>query len=256
MPDTLYGNIHSQHYDKFSIGVTTSTDREHFAYNILATLDKLYPTIPVTLIVNNPKANMTKIKQWPHRKHKVCVTSELQSFGWCQNSHALGYPERPYVVWFGDTDVFTNPYAIDNLIDCHLHGYDLVRGYFSTAMSMFKGELARIKWWDERCYNPWNDVDFGERVRRAGVKEISLDPGSIVVHLECKTKWWHTEDHPSGIGTKFNGEEFHKAKWNIDSPHIPEDAVQLMEDIDLYPEYTTKFLGMERLHESPDTPRS
>jgi len=239
----------AQYYDKFTIGLVTTTGREHLSYSLYRTLKLLWPTIPVTIILNK-EASIEKLAlpaEWGQLGNDLIITNELEPLTKCRNALALQYPDKPYIIWLDDDVYILTPRAIDSLILAHVkYNVDIVRGFANAAVSMFKGALVEVPWWDERIYFPWTDPDFYERCARKNIPRIDFDAGSIFFHWRAPGVCNYTKEPLEGFSSKYNGPEYYKQKWGVSDPNISQQ-VQLLEDIDWYPEYTEKFKQFVRL---------
>lgn len=242
----------SRYYDLFSIGITTSAGRFDFCQRLVVDIAKSYPTIPLHIIINYIGED-TYYKKWD-KFATVKVEEELRSITWAKNQHMFFYPDRPYLIMFDDDCFFTNPKAIDNLIYAHLkYKFDMIRGYCNNCCDSYhKGMIAEINWWDERFMIYHDDTDLHMRLERMRVqKGLEHNKGRfldnlIIGHTHCNVNNYVTQN-------KMNSTEMMLKKWghNRQPNNEHENIVwnQLLDDINLYPEFKTKFMNMGRLHE-------
>jgi len=237
-----------QYYDKFSIGIVTGKGRTPWAARLIRQLNIVLPNMPVGIVVNlydeQDLERMSKVKV-----DSSIWTDEIKQLPWCKNQLAIMYPDKPYIIWLNDDLVLTHPRAIDTLIWAHLeYKVDFVRGWINNGcMSMFKGALAKVLWWDERYWYDREDCDFHFRMAHHGIGTARYVGDSIFAHHHC------TVDNYGPAG-KCNGRAVHKDKWGLIEISEPTEPgsyppKQLQPDIDYYPEFTEKFLKMERIHE-------
>jgi len=247
-----------EYYKHFSFGITLSHkdsvyDRINGARELLNQMTMWYPEIPVSIIFN-------RCKKFPYPKLPkefyadnitLKITDGLISFGRCQNLHAIAYPKREYVICFGDKDRIRFDKVLDVVIMQHIiNKADLVRGFYSTAFSIFKKALAELSWWDERYYHPWNDVDMEKRLIQANIPQAALTPHIFFTRVPVSVPTYYRLEKLEGFGSKENGIEFHHMKWGDDcNPNIPVDRKAKLPEIDWYPDYTEQFKNHQRLWE-------
>lgn len=247
-----------EYYKYFSFGITLSHNTDNFnriesAGQLHKKLSEWWPEIPISVIFNKCKhfPDPPLPEHFSGSHSKLQVTNELIPFSRCQNLHAIAYPTRPYVICFGEKDRPTCKGSIDAIINAHLSTKaDVVGGYYSTALSIFKKTLADLSWWDERYYSPWNDTDMMKRMADAGIKVVHLKPEIMIQRIGVTVPTFYHLEKLEGFTNKLNGVEFHHMKWGDDcNPNIPTDRKALLPEIDWHPKYTEKFKNFKRLWE-------
>lgn len=234
----------TEYYDQLSIGILTTKGRFQSADNLYRQLKDNYPDIPIHIIVNYHGGE--KLPNWP--KDEITIYDDLKGISFCKNQHNFFYPNRPLVCVFDDDAYLTNKYAIDNLLYAMFSFENMVmsRGFCNNCCDLLsKKALARIKWWDERFNFAHDDTDLHMRFERERVKlglehnKTRFPDNTIIGHAH----------HSVNNYSKFNGWEVLFEKWGLKNQPANEqeniECIQLLPDIDLYPEYTEKFLKFD-----------
>lgn len=255
--DVIVPDMH-KYYKHFAFAITLSHDtpdhsRIESARKLLLQMTESCPDIPVSIIFNRCK--VLPLPKLPDEFYadniSLQITDELISFGRCWNLHTIANSDREYVVCFGDKDRFRFDKVLDAIIDAHItHKADLVRGFYSTAFSIFKQTLAKLSWWDERYYFPWNDIDMERRLLNAEVVQTSLPPHKYFTRVPKTVLGYYHLEELDGFDSKQNGVAFHHMKWGDDcNPNIPIGRQAKLPEIDWHPEYTKLFEKHKRLWE-------